>query len=132
MNLSARQSQRPRLAVVDEIKIPCVSVSTAQAVMIQRSCSYINLRYLLSHQQLRQVFMHFFFSVEKGIASDYHQERHTSTLHYFNEVSHSHVRGFLAGTTPVLLSCMVFSFFVSLVESIGSIQSAVAENPHHN
>jgi len=42
--------------------------------------------------------------------------------------TYSHVRGFSAGTTPVLLTfrCSVF-----LAGSIGNVHPSVAENPHH-
>ena len=80
--------------------------------MIQKSCSYEDLRYLHPHQQPWQVQIRLFLHRKRihFLLSPKPPHTQAFSLLSLNEDTHSHARGFLAGTTPVLLTWKVFSF----------------------
>jgi len=100
--------------------------------MIQGSCSYENICYLRSPQQSRQIYIHLLLRREEDqllITTKNATHKHSSLIQ--REFSFSRPRIFVRDHTGASdLKGVLFSVF--LAELIGSVQSSVAENSHHN
>ena len=105
MDPFARQFNNLGEVVIDNSKVPFVCLyKPAKTVTIRRSCSCRILSYPHPHQQPRQV--HIYFLLRQG-GSLLIITRNTTREHSLlplNKDSHSHARGFLTGTAPVLLT----------------------------
>jgi len=77
----------------------------AKMVMIQRSCSYENLRYLHPHQQPKQVYIHLLLHRGGSLLIITNNTTHSFCFFSFlNKDAYSNVGWFLADTTLMLLT----------------------------